>query len=203
MNKILLYKDLYNELTFNKNNELINEYKTKIKNKNKNKNINIIDNIKNNENNENNENNKNNKNNDINEIDLIIPTVLKQKTLLLLLNNNSKILKYIKDDIMDVINNKKYLKYIEDNLTLMLEVFGIKKLHINDKINTMIRSSYNFCEKFPICYVYYNELIDTKYNNEKCSNDHLILNKLLKDIKYLIIYINNIGDENIINDKNH
>ena len=52
-----------------------------------------------------------------------------------------------------------YLNYIQDILDILNNIF---KYNINKNIlnyNVISRSSYNFCNKYPICFDYYNNLI--------------------------------------------
>ena len=151
-------------------------------------------------------NNNNNNNNDIikleeqkidiNNIDLEIPKVMNTKYIKKNLNNIVVIIEYLLDNLIINNDNLIYFNYIKEIFLLLDNIFNYKII-IND--NNILRSSYNFCNKYPICFDYYNNLIKTKYKR-KCNFDHITLNKLYKDYISLYQYIinnKNIDIENI------
>ena len=128
-----------------------------------------------------------------------------------LLNIGNIILKYInitnnkklsieeiltKEFYYDILYIKNNIKYICDFLKYKIIIFRYN----NFENKSVQRNSYNFCDKYPICFEYYNDFIDTKYKNKnKCLFDHLCINKLFYDIENLIIYIDKIKCDEIIN----
>jgi hypothetical protein len=112
------------------------------------------------------------------------------------LNNFVIIIEYLLNNL-NIINEKIiYLDYIKNIFNILNEIFKYNNV-VNS--NNILRSSYNFCNKYPICFDYYNNLIKTKYKR-KCNFDHITLDKLYKDYISLYNFIinnNNLDVENI------
>ena len=133
---------------------------------------------------------------DINNIELEIPKTMNTKYIKISLNNFVIIIEYLLNNL-NIINEKIiYLDYIKNIFNILNEIFKYNNV-VNS--NNILRSSYNFCNKYPICFDYYNNLIKTKYKR-KCNFDHITLDKLYKDYISLYNFIinnNNLDVENI------
>jgi len=126
----------------------------------------------------------------INNIDLKLPKSMNTKYIKKSLNNFVIIIEYILNDLNIIDDNIHYLNYIKDILNILNNIFNY---NINNNVinnNIISRSSYNFCNKYPICFDFYNNLIKTKYKN-KCIYDHITLYKIYNDYISLYNYIIN------------
>ena len=134
---------------------------------------------------------------DICNIDLEIPKTMNTKYIKKSLNNFVIIIEYLLNNLNIIDDNMMYFDYIKNIFNILNEIFKYNNI-INN--NNILRSSYNFCNKFPICFDYYNNLIKTKYKR-KCNFDHITLNKLYKDYISLYQYITNNKNRDIDNIK--
>ena len=134
---------------------------------------------------------------DIYNIDLEIPNTMNTKYIKKSLNNFVIIIEYLLNNLNIIDDNMMYFDYIKNIFNILNEIFKYNNI-INS--NNILRSSYNFCNKFPICFDYYNNLIKTKYKR-KCSYDHITLNKLYKDYISLYQYITNNKNRDVDNIK--
>ena len=135
----------------------------------------------------------------ITNINLEIPNSMNTPYIKKSLNNFVIIIEYILNNLNNIDDDIKYLNYIKDIFDILNDIF--KYNNNNNNIlnnNNITRSSYNFCNKFPICFDYYNNLIKTKYKS-KCINDHITLNKIYKDYVSVYNYIINTKQRDIDN----
>ena len=179
--------DNWNNYNDNNNKEIL-EYDKILINEIKNINVNIIS-----------KNQLEEENINITNIDLEIPKSMNTKYIKKSLNNFVIIIEYILNNLNNIDDDTKYLNYIKDILDILNDIFKYNTItNNNNNNNNIVRSSYNFCNKFPICFDYYNNLIKTKYKS-KCIYDHITLNKLYKDYMSLYNYIINNKQRDIEN----
>ncbi len=131
----------------------------------------------------------------INEIDLEIPISMNTKNIISCLNNFVIIIEHVSNNLSLLEDNIIYLNYMKDVFNILNEIFKYNTV-INS--NNILRSSYNFCNKYPICFDYYSNLIKTKYKN-KCNCDHITLNKLYKDYMSLYNFVISNKDKDLVN----
>lgn len=126
---------------------------------------------------------------EIQDSEMTLPDKFNPSNFLQLLKTMHKVIVYLQSNIPLSISEPKYKLFLNEAITAIVDTIKIK--HSDLVSEKLSRCSYNFCKEFPICYSHYKHLLYKCFEKKICNSDHLVFNKIYKDIKLLN---DNIGD---------